>query len=167
MARSSSITSKVTLRDYEDADLEAVILLAQELQAHEIQYHDQFKPVNEVGIDHVENMKTQVAKYKGRFLLAILERKIIAFAVLFLDVISEDEPTFKGYTYAKLDYIVVSQHVRGQGVGKLLLDECQNISCQAGRKFFQLSVLGGNKSARNFYAREGMEEFFVMLEKRL
>jgi ribosomal protein S18 acetylase RimI-like enzyme len=161
------VKETIIIRDFEISDTKAVILLAQELQSHERKFENRFKPENEVGIAHLDSIRTEVAKYKGRFLVACSEDVVIAFAALHLEVVSDDETTFVHHIYSNVEYIVVSKLLRGRGIGKLLLNECEKLALNAGSKYLQLSVIGGNNEARRFYFREGFEEISTKMEKKL
>jgi ribosomal protein S18 acetylase RimI-like enzyme len=161
------MTSNITIRDYRDSDLDGVIALSRELQGHEIQFDDRFKPVSDIGSSHVDFMKSEIAKYNGRFLLATSEDVIVGFAALYLDVVSEEEPSFKGHMYSNVEFLVVAHTSRGQGVGKRLLDQCEKLARAAGRPYLQLNVLSENSEAKRFYRREGFNELFVKMEKKL
>jgi GNAT superfamily N-acetyltransferase len=161
------VKETITIRDFEVSDTRAVILLAQELQRHERNFEKRFKPANEIRIDHLDNIRAEVAKHKGRFLIACSQDVVIGFAALYLEVVSEDEPTFEHHIYSNLEYIVVSETMRGQGIGRVLLDECEKLALQSGSKYLQLSVVGENHDARRFYLREGFAEISIKLEKNL
>jgi ribosomal protein S18 acetylase RimI-like enzyme len=167
MARSSGLKSPITIRDYDDSDLDAVIELARELQRHEMPMSNHLKPPSMLDASYVEKTTALLAKHKGRFLIAVSGDQVIGYATLYLHVEAVEEPEDFGYTYASVGDLVVAKTARGQGVGKLLLQDCEALARAAGQKYFQLSVLGKNHGAREFYSAAGLEEFYVRLEKKL
>jgi ribosomal protein S18 acetylase RimI-like enzyme len=167
MARSSSIGSPVTIRDFEDGDLDAVIELARELQTHELPFNDRLKPPSMMGALYFEKTKELLAKHKGRFLVAVSGNVIVGYATLYAEVIADEEPEEFASSYASVGDLVVTETARGQGIGKLLLQECETLARAADQKYFQLSVLGQNQDARKFYTSAGFEEFYIRLEKKL
>ena len=60
----------VTVRDYVDIDKNGIIDLARQLQAHELAYYDRMKPVADIGEAYVTELRADVDKHKGRFLVA-------------------------------------------------------------------------------------------------
>jgi ribosomal protein S18 acetylase RimI-like enzyme len=167
MARSGGLSSQAIIRDFVDGDLEAVIQLARELQLHELPMSYHLKPPLMLDASYFEKTIEMLTKHEGRFLVAVFHNRVIGYATLYLDVKAEEEPEEFGYNYASVGDLVIAETARGQGVGKLLLQECESLARAAGQKYFQLSVLGKNYSARQFYVSAGLEEFYVRLEKKL
>ena len=150
-----------------DSDEAQVVELARDLQAHESGIYDRMKPVEAIGPWYVNHVKTQVAKYKGTFLVADGGKGLLGYATLLTEVTSEDEPDEILYSYAYVGDLAVRMSHRSQGVGRALIDECEKIAKAAGQKWLRLGVIAANHSAREFYNRMGLEEKFLTLEKKL
>ena len=150
-----------------DSDEAQVVELARDLQAHESGIYDRMKPVEAIGPWYVNHVKTQVAKYKGTFLVADGGKDLLGYATLLTEVTSEDEPDEILYSYAYVGDLAVRMNHRSQGVGRALIDECEKIAKAAGQKWLRLGVIAANHSAREFYNRMGLEEKFLTLEKKL
>ena len=125
------------------------------------------KPPEEIGSWYIDALITEVAKYKGDFLVAELGGKLAGYATLFAEVSSEDELDEKDYTYAYVSDLVVSEGHRGKGIGKALLDACATAAKAKGRNMIRISVLAANRRARKVYAAAGFEEHLVTLTKKL
>jgi len=167
MARRGRITRRFTIREYEDRDESQVVELVRELQVHESAIYDRMKPVDQIGPWYVDKLKADVAKYKGMFLVADEDKKLLGYASLLTEVTSADDPDEILYSYAYVGDLAVTTSHRGLGVGRALMEECEKIARAAGQKWLRLGVLAANQSAREFYGRMGLEEKILTLEKKL
>jgi ribosomal protein S18 acetylase RimI-like enzyme len=167
MARRGRITRRFTIREYLDSDEAQVVALVRELQAHESAIYDRMKPVDKIGPWYVDKMKADAAKHKGSILVADEGKKLLGCASLLTEVTSADDPDEILYSYAYVGDLAVTMSHRGQGVGRALIEECEKIAKAAGQKWLRLGVIAANQSAREFYARIGLEEKFLTLEKKL
>lgn len=138
-----------------------------ELQVHESSIYDRMKPVDAIGVWYVDHVKTEVAKYKGKFLVAENGKVLLGYATLLTEVTSADEPDEILYSYAYVGDLAVRMSHRSQGVGRALIEECEKIAKSAGQKWLRLGVLAANHGARKFYSRMGLEEKLLTLEKKL
>ncbi len=167
MARRGRITRPFTIREYKDSDETQVIELVRELQAYESAIYDRMKPADDIGPWYVDNLKADVAKYNGSFLVADDGGKLLGYASLLTEVTSADDPDEIFYSYAYVGDLAITTNHRGQGVGRALIEECERIARGAGQKWLRLGVLAANKNAREFYSRMGLEEKLLTLEKKL
>lgn len=160
------MTQSATVRNYVSSDLDSVIALARELQAHEIQFFDRLRPTPEIGVAYINKILSELAKHKGQMLIAESDGKIVGYASLFVEVV-DDDPEVIAYSFSSIGDLVVSEHHRGHGVGQLLMATCERIARENGQKWLRLSVIAGNASARRFYERAGLEDHVYRLEKKL
>ena len=167
MARRGRIARPFTIREYKDSDEAQVIALVRELQAYESAIYDRMKPVDEIGTWYVDNLKADVAKYHGSFLVADEGGELLGYASLLTEVTSADDPDEILYSYAYVGDLAVTTSRRSQGVGRALLEECERMARIAGQKWLRLGVLAANTNAREFYSRMGLEEKLLTLEKKL
>ncbi|MBC8038743.1 MAG: GNAT family N-acetyltransferase [Rhizobiales bacterium] len=138
-----------------------------ELQTHESQFYDRMKPAEEMNRWYIQRLKDDIAKHKGAFLVAEADQTVVGYATLLTEVSSENERDEILYTCAYVGDLAVTKSRRGQGVGHALLSECEKLARAAGQKWMRLGVHVGNREARAFYARAGLEEKFLTLEKPL
>lgn len=141
--------------------------MLRDLQIHERQYYDRSKPPEEMGPWYVDRLKQEVAETGGRLIVAERMRRIAGYASLLARLSSENEKDEILYTYAMVGDLAVLAAERRQGIGEALLKECEALAKAAGQKWLRLGVLAGNVSARRFYARMGLEEQLLTLEKTL
>ena len=65
-----------------------------------------------------------------------------------------------------MDFIV-RESLRGNGVGKKLLEGVENWGRSRGSEYMELNVLSQNLNALRFYEKENFEESVRVLRKRL
>jgi GNAT superfamily N-acetyltransferase len=157
----------ITIRDYRDSDELQVIAIARDLQVHESQFHDRLKRPEDIGPWYVDELRQDVGKHNGRFLVAECEGVVAGYATLLTEVSSEEEREEILYYCAYIGDLAVLKSHRGIGIGHALLVDCETLARAAGQKWLRLGVHAGNHEARNFYARAGLEEKFLTLEKPL
>jgi ribosomal protein S18 acetylase RimI-like enzyme len=161
------VTSGITIRDYRDGDAEAVIAIAKDLQAHELTIYDRLKPVDAIDADYLKVLWAEVNKRTGKFLVAEHEDTVAGYCTLLTNCDSCDDEIEVFYRYSFIGDIAVREAKRSLGIGKALLDECENIARAAGIKWLRLAVMADNLRARRFYARAGFGEHLIRLEKPL
>jgi ribosomal protein S18 acetylase RimI-like enzyme len=71
------------------------------------------------------------------------------------------------YTFAYVGDLVVAPAVRGQGIGKALLAECERLARAAGEKWLRITVLSRNLRAVSLYRQLGFDSQFTNMEKQL
>jgi ribosomal protein S18 acetylase RimI-like enzyme len=167
VAREGRIVSPVTIRDYRDRDLDEVVAIAKDLQDYEAGFYDRLKPSDEIGAWYVEELRKEAEKHKGKLIVAEMDGKVVGYAALFIEVSSEDQREEIPYTCTYVNDLAVAAKQRGQGIGRLLMHECEERARDAGQKWIRLGVHAANREARRFYAELGLEERFLTLEKRL
>jgi ribosomal protein S18 acetylase RimI-like enzyme len=161
------MTSRVTIRGFEDRDLEDVIAVARDLQHAESLLYSRMKSPQDIGEDYFSNMRREVEKHQGSFLVAELAGQVVGYCTLLTECDSSDDTDEALYRYAYVwDLGIAAQHRNG-GIGKMLIEEVERISRAAGIPWLRLSVLAANAAARRFYARQGFAEHLIKVEKAL
>ena len=157
----------VTVRNYLDSDLTAVIAIAQDLQRHELHYFDRLKPTEAIGESYISYLLAEVKSHDGQFLVAEVSGEIAGYATLLTQFDSSKDFEEVFYTYSYIGDLAVKQSARRAGVGKALIASCENTVRSARIKFLRLAVLADNNDARSFYAKAGYSELLIRLEKTL
>ena len=137
------------------------------MQIHEGQYFDRLKPPEDIGPWYVDDLRKDVAKFKGTFLVAEANGIVAGHAALLTEMSSEGERDEIVYAFAYVTELAVLKSHRRRGIGHLLVAECERLARKAGQRWLRLGVLANNESARSFYASLGLEERFLSLEKKL
>lgn len=161
------MTAGVAIRVFEDRDLDGVIGVAYDLQHAECLLFNRMKPPQDIGEDYFSNMRKEVEKHQGAFLVAERAGKIVGYCTLLTHCDSSDQSDETFYRYAHVWDLAVAAPHRSGGIGKMLIDEAERISRAAGIPWLRLSVLAANAAARRFYARQGFAEHLIEVEKAL
>ncbi|WP_418508977.1 N-acetyltransferase family protein [Corallibacter sp.] len=132
-----------TIRVAEKGDMPAVLNLINELAVFEKEPDAVEVTVNDLvnyGFSNNPSFHCFVAEY---------HTKIVGIALVYMRF-----STWKG-AVLHLEDLIVSQDMRGQGLGTLLLDEVVKYGNQLGVKRISWEVLDWNESAIAFYEKKG------------
>ncbi|MEZ5923200.1 MAG: GNAT family N-acetyltransferase [Hyphomicrobiaceae bacterium] len=160
----SVMLAGLTIRTYVPRDESALLALVRELQAHEGHLYDRMKPVEAIGTWYVAELEKQCAESSGHILVAESEGAIVAYATILCRV-EDDSIDEVPFTYAYVGDLAVTRACRGQGIGKVMLAECERIAREAGARWLRITVLARNGEARAAYRSFGFAEQFIGLEK--
>ncbi len=116
--------------------------------------------------EYMVDMFKQCDKYTGQIFVVEDEGKIYGYITLHTRHVSDDIDDGPR-EYGFISDVFVSEQVRGQGVGKALLDHAENFARSKQVKELMLGVLAANKAAKSLYLENGYEEFAITLEKKL
>jgi ribosomal protein S18 acetylase RimI-like enzyme len=144
-----------------------VIDLVRQLQRHETRCFDRLKPPDSLGRWHLDDLLDEAETRSGRLLAAEWNLEAVGYAAFLPGLTSAEDHDEVLYSYADVGGLAVAVHHRGNGIGRALMSECERLALAAGEKWLRLSVLGGNRSARQFHEGFGMRESLVGLEKKL
>jgi GNAT superfamily N-acetyltransferase len=157
----------VTIRSFEDRDLDGVIAVARDLQRSESVLFSRMKPPEDIKADYVHHICKDLEKHGGSFLIADMGGKVVGYCTLLTHCDSSDQADELLYTYAYVGDLAVAKQQRSNGIGAMLIDEAGRIGKAAGINWLRLSVLAPNAAARRFHAREGFAEHLIEVEKAL
>lgn len=161
------MTASVTIRPFRDSDEAQIIAIVRELQDHESQFYDRLKPSAEIGPWYVDWIREDNLRNNGFIIVADLSGQTVGYATLNPSLNSEESREEVFYEYAHVGDLAVLKSYRNRGIGHLLLEECERLAKEAGRKWLRLGVHAGNVDARRFYERFQLRERFLTLEKSL
>lgn len=102
----------------------------------------------------------------GAVLVAEFAGRVIGYAAL----VFEEAGAFVRADLRRNGFIlelVVDEHMRGQGIGRALIAECERRTRAAGRPVLGIGVLAGNASARVTYENAGFRVHALEMLKRL
>lgn len=157
----------IRIREYAENDVEELLALIRHLQGFEAALFDRMKPVSEIGPWYIEVLKKQCADKAGAILVAEEDGSLLGYATILTEADEDGSYDEVHYLYGYVGDLGVRPEDRGKGVGKLLLDECENRARQAGRKWLRIGVLANNVRARFVYERFGFAPHHVTMEKLL
>lgn len=112
----------------------------------------------------MDKVKTQ----SGKIYLAIENESVIGLIIGIVDIKDEvDKLTNDCAKTGSIIELIVNQNLRGNGVGKLLLEKMEqyfkNISCER----INIEVFGPNKSALNFYTKNDYIIRDIIVSKKI
>ncbi len=161
------MTGTIVIRPYLESDEAAIVELVRELQGYESQLYDRMLPVEDIGPWYVQRIAKESAQARGGLIVAEQAGRPVGYASLFTQLGSEESYDEVRYTYAYVGDLVVSASARKQGVGTLLLQECERQARQAGQQWLRITVIAANSNAHRLYQELGFQNQFVHLEKSL
>src|SRR5215510_3718015 len=110
----------IEIKPFSEADSEAFLSLARELQGYETQFYDLMKPADEIGPWYLELVKEYSQKEDGTVLMAWDGDRIVGYASIFTAVVEDGKREEIAYTYAYVGDLVVTAAARGRGIARLL-----------------------------------------------
>ena len=100
-------------------------------------------------------MLTDCAKYDGTILIAADGEELLAYASVLTTLTSKNFHDEILYTYANVTDLIVTKSQRGTGIGRRLLENCEEIARAAGVKWLRITVLADNTRAVQTYKKFG------------
>ncbi|CAI3948038.1 Ribosomal protein S18 acetylase RimI and related acetyltransferases (RimI) (PDB:1GHE) [Commensalibacter communis] len=157
----------LNIREFRENDATQFLEIVRYLQAYELAIYDRMKPVEAIDSWYIQTLQEQCQRENGYILVAELDSVIVGFATIFTKVPQRGEFDELDFTYGLISHISVSPQARGLGVGKQLMQACEQRAKDAGCKWLRIPALGRNQQARAIYEHLGFEEQYVVLEKCL
>jgi ribosomal protein S18 acetylase RimI-like enzyme len=157
----------VQIREYRESDTPDLLALIRELQASEVALYERMKPVATMGQWYIDLLKKYCAEDEGVILIAEEKGMVLGYAVILTHSVEEGKGDEIAYDYAYVLDLVVAQTARRQGIGRLLLDDCERRAREAGRDDLRLTVLARNESAHRLYRASGFDNLLIDMRKVL
>ena len=136
------------------------------LRTHHHEVAPDLGPVREDG----DTWRRRSAQYREwltgdpRNFVLVARRRGRAIGYAFARIADQSSPTWEGdRVVLDVETLSVLPDARGAGVGKRLLEGMRAEVAERGYDRLTLTVVAANRDARRFYAREGLEETFVIL----
>jgi GNAT superfamily N-acetyltransferase len=145
------------------SDLDSILLLSDELTLSDLPYD------TEVAIDwaHTADGKTyyteKIIGKKGICFVAEVKKKIVGY----LTASEKDIPTYRLVKVAEIENVIVTKRMRGQGIGKILLQHFTTWAKKIGAKKISVNVFSLNAKGIAFYKHNGFTPFETILEMPL
>ena len=118
-------------------------------------------PTSEAGIEY---FRRRVSAHDGVAFVAQSESRIVGYLV---GALSQAAPYRRLKLLGELENMFVIPDMRGQGVGKSLVDAFAAWCRQAGVERIQVVASADNERAIAFYLREGFKDYNIVLEREL
>lgn len=150
-----------------DSDETQVVELVHELQQHETPINPWGKAPEEIGPWYIEEVKKWCTKQDGTILVAEHKNKLLGYAVVLSTCEEDGAGGDFAYLYALVADLIVTKSARGQGIGRALLEACENMARAKERPVLRIGVFSKNESALSAYRRFGFTPHHLKLEKIL
>lgn len=147
---------RLTTRAGESADAEAVIELLPRLADYELPARREAPMFWSGDADLVRSWAVGEAPATFVRVGVESETRIVAAAVVTMNA-----DFFSGEPNAHLEAIVVHRSADGHGVGRRLIEECEEEASSRGARSMSLHVLGNNHRARSIYRKLGYDEEMI------
>jgi ribosomal protein S18 acetylase RimI-like enzyme len=156
----------IALRTARPADRETVIDLIQVLNAHEAGLTGDRKRDRGAAASYYEDLLQRLAKREGRIVLAEAAGVVVAAMGFCLD---EDAAyvTDDVRRHGTVTDLVVQEEWRGRGLARILLEEAERLTREAGLRRLAIGALVANDKAERTYRSFGFEPYVSILVKRL
>ncbi len=154
------------IRDYADADEDALIGLIRQLQIHEGRYYDRMLPPEDIAGWYIDALKADCRQHAGHIRMACTGGKVAGYCAI-LTRVEADDIDETPYVYAYVSELAVAEKARGNGIGKALLADAERLARAAGAKWLRVSVLTRNTLAHEVYKSYGFADRLVNMEKPL
>jgi GNAT superfamily N-acetyltransferase len=156
----------ITLRTALPADRETVVDLIHVLNLHEADLTGDRKRDRAAAAAYYDELQQRLAKREGRIVLAEAEGIVIAAMGFSLDedaaYVTEDVRR-----HGTVTDLVVQEDWRGRGVGRMLLEEAERLTREAGLKRLVIGALVANDGAERAYRAFGFAPYVSILAKPL
>jgi ribosomal protein S18 acetylase RimI-like enzyme len=138
-----------------------------ELQAYEAPFNRWGKPASDISTWYMDQVKNWCSKQEGVILVVEQGAALVGYACLLTNCEDDGLSGDVAHVSAYIADLAVTEALRGTGIGKALLDECERISREKGRNVLRIGVMTQNHHAKRVYERFGFEPIHMKLEKML
>ncbi|HEY8384529.1 MAG TPA: GNAT family N-acetyltransferase [Microvirga sp.] len=162
----SASSSSALLRTALPADRDAVVDLIHALNLFEADLTGDRKRDRGAALAYYDELMQRLAKRNGRIVLAVIDGVIVAAMGFSLD---EDAAyvTDDVRRHGTVTDLIVHEEWRGRGIGRLLLEEAERLSREAGYARLVIGALVANDKAERTYRAFGFEPYVSILAKTL
>ena len=157
---------EITIRPYRPDDRTRLTELLWELQRYEREIEPRVKPPEMLSDAYFDKHLSDVEQYGGGILIAENGDKPCGYAVYMTHFPNDDDDEID-YTYAYVADLAVTAEVRGRGIGRKLLETCEQAARAAGAEVLRIHVLSQNEPAIGLYRSFGFSDRVTELEKPL
>jgi GNAT superfamily N-acetyltransferase len=156
--------STITLRTAQPSDRDAVIDLILALNIFEADLTGDRKRNRAAAAAYYDELQQRLSRRDGRIVLAEAQGVAVAAMGFSLD---EDAAyiTDDVRRHGTVTDLVVHENWRGQGIGRLLLNEAERLTREAGLTRLTIGALAANEKAERAYRAFGFEPYVSILVK--
>lgn len=156
----------VLIREFAEADRDAVNDCVRELQEHERAIEPRMKPFEAIAQTYLDGLLAHCRGTQGRILVAEVAGAVVGYVCVYGREPNTDDDEID-YDYAVVADLAVNPSHRGSGIGRTLLAAAERHARAAGARWLRISVLARNRRAFALYEATGFAPRVVELEKDL
>lgn len=156
----------ITLRTALPRDRDAVVELIHQLNVFEADLERDRRRDYDAANGYYDELMQRLTRRDGRIVVAEAHGLIIGAMGFSLDqdavYIADDVRS-----HGTVTDLVVHEEWRGQGIGRMLLNEAERLTRKAGLKRLVIGVLSANGRAERTYRQFGFEPYAAIMKKEL
>jgi ribosomal protein S18 acetylase RimI-like enzyme len=160
------MSDAVHLRTALPADRDAIIDLIRALNTYEAAITGDRLVTWAATESYYVGLVERAARQEGRIMVAEADGRVVGM----LGFIVQEDQVFVREDVRRHGYVcdlVVDQHWRGKGIGRLLLTQAERCTREKGLKRLVIGVMEGNDSAERLYAELGFSVYAKAMMKPL
>jgi ribosomal protein S18 acetylase RimI-like enzyme len=158
------VSEAARLRTATAADRDALVDLIRALNIYEAAITGDRLVTRAAAEGYYIGLVERVAKQEGRLIVAEADRRVIGM----LGLIVQEDQVFVREDVRRHGYVcdlVVDEHWRGRGIGRLLMAEAERHTREKSLKRLVVGVMAGNDSAERLYAELGFSVYAKAMMK--
>jgi ribosomal protein S18 acetylase RimI-like enzyme len=158
------VSEAARLRTATAADRDALVDLIRALNIYEAAITGDRLVTRAAAEGYYIGLVERVAKQEGRLIVADADRRVIGM----LGLIEQEDQVFVREDVRRHGYVcdlVVDEHWRGRGIGRLLMAEAERHTREKSLKRLVVGVMAGNDSAERLYAELGFSVYAKAMMK--
>lgn len=151
---------EVIIRQAEQSDLPALLLLCDEFQERDFLFDKDIDLSWSETQDGKKYYQDKVSGEKGICFVAEIDDSVVGY----LAAIEQDLPSWRLAKVAEIESFFVTAPYRSQGIGKKLVEQFMSWAKEIKADRVSVSVFAGNEKGIAFYKRLGFADYDMTLE---
>lgn len=157
--------NKIMVNIIETRDHELLAVLNEEMQTwHHLNYPAIFRPYDREAM--ARTFQSFFNRPQSHAYLAVEDGKCLGYLFLFVHLMPETAFMY-AYQAMHIDQVLVLEHARSRGIGKLLLDEAELMARNLGINRIDMNHWAQNELAHSFFSRNGFISYNERMYKML
>ncbi len=161
----------MTIREYISTDLPAIGQLTIELQQHIVEMDPEKLNRAASAFDadaYIDCLLNRLVKENGKLIVAEEGGTVRGFIAGTIPPQEQDDlldhyPVKEG----RIDELIVAEEFRGRNIGGLLMEAMESYFHEEGCEYIRTGVFAPNISAHRFYEKQGYEDRYIEMLKKL
>jgi ribosomal protein S18 acetylase RimI-like enzyme len=157
---------EIIYRKAKVSDLDEIIVLWKKERAFHRKFFPWFCKMKKNSESIVRREYKKIIKSnKDLFMVAEYNEKLVGFIITLIK--NKPYKVFIWKKEAEIEELFVDEKVRGKKVGKTLMEKAITFAKMKNAEILRLEVSAKNESAKKFYESLGLNDFHIVMNKRL